>query len=481
MKFIVFILIFTAITIAILLAVILIRVILLKPTSAKNARIQLDKSERAKAYGRRLSAMIQKETISSRFDSDRTKFLEFHKLLEELFPNIHRKCDKYVFNGSLLYKWSGKGTHEPILFMSHHDVVEAKGKWEHEPFSGDIDAEGRVWGRGTVDTKASLFCMLTAVEELMESGYVPECDVYIASSCTEEWNGDGAPLTVKYLKEKGVKFAFVLDEGGMIVEEPVAGAKGTYGMVGVLEKGSGDLRFTARGKGGHASAPPKNTPLVRLSKFITEVEKKSPFRSEFNPTVTEMFSRIAPNMDFGMKVIFANMWLFKPLLKKVLPLISPVAGAMLHTTIAFTMAKGADGLNVLPEEAYVTGNMRFIPHQDDKESIALITKLAGKYNIETEIIYRDAPCPVVDYKGVPFKRLEEVAAEVYPGVGICPYAMTGATDAKFYKELSEYCLRFAPIYINKQQHESVHGINENIYQGALPAGVDFYKRMIQKS
>ena len=36
----------------------------------------------------------------------------------------------------------------------------------------------------------------------MEEGFVPECDVYIASSCTEEWSGEGAPLTVEYLKEE---------------------------------------------------------------------------------------------------------------------------------------------------------------------------------------------------------------------------------------------------------------------------------------
>lgn len=466
---------------AMLFAVVLLRTILLKPTAAKEAKVTLDTSERAVEYGKKLSELVKKETVSSRFEPDRTKFLEFHEILEEMFPNLHKACEKHVFNGSLLLKWSGKGTHEPILLMSHHDVVEANGTWEHEPFSGDIDGEGRVWGRGTVDTKASLFCLLTAAEELIAKGYQPECDVYLASSCTEEWSGEGAPSTVKYLKEQGVKLGLVLDEGGMIVEEPVGGVKGTYGMVGVLEKGYGDVKFIAKSNGGHASAPTKNTPLVRLGKFMAEVEKHYPFRHEFNSTVAEMFTRMAPNMDFGMKLIFSNLWLFKPLLTKVLPAISSTAGAMIRTTVAFTTAKGADGLNVLPQEAYVTANMRFIPHQDDKESIAIITELAKKFDLETEVIYSDAPCPVVDYKAAPFKRLEEVAAEVYPGIGICPYVMTGGTDAKYYKEVSDHCLRFAPLYINQQQYASIHGLNENIYQGALPLGVDFYKKMIEKS
>ena len=464
-----------------LVAIVLLRTIMLKPTTAKSANVQLDEGPRAGKYGKQLAKLVQKETISSRFDEDRTKFLEFHEILEEMFPNIHTTCEKHVFNGSLLFKWSGKGKGEPVLFMSHHDVVEATGTWEHGAFSGDIDENGNVWGRGTVDTKASLFCILTAVEELIADGFKPECDVYVASSCTEEWSGEGAPLTVQYLKEQGIKFAYLMDEGGMIIEEPVGGVKGIYGMVGVLEKGYGDVKFIAKGKGGHASAPTKNTPLVRLGKFMTDVEKKSPFTNKFNPTVEEMFRRMAPNMNFGMKVIFANMWLFKGLLKKLLPSISSAAGAMLHTTLAFTMAKGSDGLNVLPQEAYVTGNMRFIPHQDTEESIELISEVAKKYDIETEVIYSDKACPVVDFNSEPFHKIEEVAAEVYPGIGICPYVMTGGTDAKFYRDLSDNCLRFAPLYINGQQYASIHGLNENISQGALPMGVDFYKKMIERS
>ena len=466
---------------ALLIAVVLLRTVCLKPTAAKMATVDIKNDERAVQYGKRLAKLIQKETVSNRFDEDRTKFLEFHDILEEMFPKLHATCEKQVFNGSLLFKWNGKGNGEPILLMSHHDVVEANGTWEHEPFSGDIDEEGRVWGRGTVDTKASLFCILTAVEELLADGYQPECDVYVASSCTEEWSGEGAPLTVQYLKEQGIKFAYVMDEGGMIVEEPVGGVKGIYGMVGVLEKGYGDVKFIAKGQGGHASAPKKNTPLVRLGKFMAAVEKKSPFTNKFNPTVREMFRRMAPNMNFGMKVIFANMWLFEGILKKLLPMISSAGGAMIHTTLAFTMAKGSEGLNVLPQEAYVTGNMRFIPHQDTDESIALITKVAKEYDLETEVIYKDYACPVVDYNEKPFHLVEEVAAEVYPGIGICPYVMTGGTDAKFYRELSDNCLRFAPLYINSQQYASIHGLNENIYQGVLPHGVDFYKKMIQKS
>ena len=75
--------------ILLLVLVVVGRAFLLKPTSAQSAKIALDQSERADKYGKQLSTLIQKETISSRFDADRTKFLEFHEILAEMFPNVH--------------------------------------------------------------------------------------------------------------------------------------------------------------------------------------------------------------------------------------------------------------------------------------------------------------------------------------------------------------------------------------------------------
>jgi len=468
--------------VAVLALTVVLRSVSVKPTEAATAQVKIDNnSRRAVEYGDKLAKMIQKETISFRGQTDISKFLELHKEMEKLFPAVHEKCEKIVLDGSLLFKWNGKGKTEPVLFMSHHDVVEANGKWEHGAFSGDTDESGRVWGRGTVDTKASLFCMLQAVEELLKEGFEPECDVYIASSCTEEWSGGGAPATVDYLKNNGVKLAYLMDEGGMILEEPVGGVKGVYGMVGVVEKGYGDIKFVAKSNGGHASAPTKNTPLVRLGKFMVDVEKNYPFRSEMSPTVREMFRRMTPNMSFAMKTIFSNLWLFEKLLLKLLPSISSAAGAMVRTTLAFTTAKGSDGYNVLPQEAYVTGNMRFIPHQDADESIKIISDFAKKYDIESEVIYYDKSCPVVSFESQPFHLVEQVAKDIYPGVQICPYVMTGGTDAKFYRDVTDNALRFAPLYIDKQQYGSIHALNENIFRGALTPAVDFYKAMIKHS
>ena len=433
---------------------------------------------RAMLLAQKLSKMIQYDTTSHANVHEEEKFLGFHKVLEELFPLVHEKLERTVIDGNLLYYWKGKSSEKPILLMSHQDVVPAEGEWLHEPFSGDI-ADGKVWGRGASDTKCSVMAFFEAVEELLREGYTPDCDVYLASSCTEEWAGDGAPKIVEELKRRGVELFIVCDEGGGIISEPIGGIKGNFAMVGVFEKGKADVKFTARSTGGHASAPAKNTPIARLAAFVNEVETHTPFKRKFLPEVSAMFARLAPYAPFGLKLVMGNLWLFAPIMKPVLGKISAQAGAMLQTTIAFTMQSGSDAYNVLPQEATLGANMRFIPHQGEKESLEIIKALAAKHGLETEIVHSNDYTEPVDINGEAFKLVEKVIGETFPGLPVSPYVMTGATDAQFYQPICPSCIRFAPVIYGPEQMKGMHGLNENVEYNCLPGAVSFYQNLIK--
>ena len=248
--------------VVLLVAVAALRTLMI-PTKATEYHLS-DDTARVDAYADKLSKMVQKETISDRADPTVEKFREFHVLLEELFPKVFAACEKVEIDGNLLLKWKGKSDRDPILLMSHMDVVEAGGEWKYPPFSGAI-AEGKVWGRGAADTKCSLMAFLQAAEEMMAEGYEPACDVYLASSCTEEIGGTGAPKLAAWLKEHGIHLFMLCDEGGSLIQDPIGGVPGHFAAVGIFEKGYGDVRFIARSAGGHASAPKRNTPIPRLA------------------------------------------------------------------------------------------------------------------------------------------------------------------------------------------------------------------------
>ena len=68
---------------------------------------------------------------------------------------------------------------------------------------------------------------------------------------------------------------------------------------------------------------------------------------------------MAPYGPFYLRLLFGNLWLFKPLLEVLLPSISPQAAALIRTTVAPTMQTGSDGCNVLPQDATLTLNLRY--------------------------------------------------------------------------------------------------------------------------
>lgn len=432
---------------------------------------------RTEKYAQGLSALIREETVSAYEQTSLDKFHHFHHVLTAQFPTLFRICRFEEFDGSILLHWKGQSDRQPIALMHHHDVVEAPGQWKYPPFSGTI-AEGKIWGRGTLDTKGGLWAMLQAAEELAAAGFTPPRDTYFISDCAEETTGSGADAISAALQQRGIRFSMVLDEGGMILEEPIGGAKGTFAMVGLGEKGSADLKFIARSTGGHSSTPGKDTPLVRLGKFMAAVEKTNLFQADISPAVCEMFRKLSTTMTQPLRFILGHPLLFKPLLIRVIPSVSPAAGAMVKTTLAFTMASGSAGTNVLPQEAWVIGNMRFSHHQGGEGSINAVKKLAEKFGIETEVLKPGFSSPISDYNSDAFRVVEQAVAQVFPDVITTPYLMTGASDSRFLSRVCDNCIRFAPFRISHEQMDSVHGLNENLDLSTLAPAVDFYKYIL---
>lgn len=435
--------------------------------------------KRTEAYGQRLAEMIRCETVSRENQKDKTKFYAFQNLLRELFPNLCGYCQWEDFDGSFLLRWKGSSDQEPVMLMNHHDVVEAPGNWTYPPFSGTI-ADGRLWGRGTLDTKTGLWAMLQAAEELVMEGFVPARDVYFVSACTEETDGSGAKSISEELEHRGIRFALVLDEGGMILDEPIGGTKGTFAMIGLGEKGCADLKFIARSSGGHAATPGKNTPLVRLGKFMAAVESEDLFRADMHPVIREMLRRISATMSQPLKFVLGHPHWFQKWLLKLMPEVSPAAGAMLKTTLAITMASGSEGSNVLPQEAWVMGNMRYSHHQGGEGSIAAVRNLAAKYDIETVVMDPGFASPLSDYRSEGFRLVERAVESVFPGVIPSPYLMTGASDSRFMGRIRDTCIRFAPIHATEKQMEGIHGMDENVSLSVLAPAVDFYKFILRE-
>lgn len=429
-------------------------------------------------YAQDLSHMIQIETVSRRGDSDLTRFYRFHKLLEGLFPLIHQHLTKHNFDGALLYRWQGKNSEQDaILLMSHIDVVEALGEWKHPPFSGVIE-DGCIWGRGAVDTKGNVCAFFEAVEELLNEGFTPPCDVYLACSNTEEISGDGAKKTAQYLKEQQIQLALVIDEGNGIIEEPMPGTHGLYAMFGIAEKGYADITFTARSQGGHSCLPTKNSPLARLGAFMAYIDRHPPFKSTITPPIKALLCTLAADLPFAKSLLLSNLWLFAPLVKYYLPKWSPRIAAMTKTTCNFTMAQGSPAPNVLPPSACVTANLRLLPQQSATSCLKRLQSIGRRFDITATLSQGYDCSEQTDPSGAVFQWVSHCCKKVFPESQVVPFLIPGGTDARFYTGLSNNVIRFAPLIFTPQQLQSAHGVNENLSISALARGVSFYRTLI---
>lgn len=449
-----------------------------KPNTGESAINPTEKE--AAEYAQKLSEMIKIPTVSLRGNTDLSQFYRLHEVMKNNFPLVFSKLECTEIEGNLLFKWAGRDPNRNgILLMGHQDVVTAdEPNWNRDPFSGEISG-GNIHGRGAMDCKSTFFSEFQAIEELLAEGFVPECDVYLATAVDEEISGNGAPKLVNYLKSNGVHLDVAMDEGGAILKNALPSMSGWCAAIGILEKGYIDVKVIAKGDGGHSSTPKSNTPLARLSKFVADIEKDKPFKAKISAPVYAMLDQAAPFLGFPLRMVLGNLWLFKGLLTKVLPMVSPMCNAFVKTTFCCTMAEGSHTPNVIPSEAYVVCNLRTSPHQNAEMSLAVLKRYAEKYNLELEIIHARDASNCVDFNGEEFQYLKKCLNECYPDAGVIPYLMTGGTDCRHYEEIADNCLRFCPIKMSNEQLAAMHAANESIGVDEVAHCVKFYKHYIK--
>ncbi len=429
-------------------------------------------------YALRLQKMIKCKTVSVKDSFDDTEFKKLRDVMIELFPTVHEKAEKLTFSDDCwIYKLQGKDNSRNIMLMSHHDVVEVSGEWQYYGFGGEI-ADGKIWGRGTVDTKTPLFAEFSALEELLNEGYEFPCNVWIGSSHNEELGGDGIPKALEYFKENNIEFEVILDEGGALIEPPLAGMKcDKCGMVAVHEKGRIYLNCTALAENGHASltAGAKATPVERMSAFVNEITTTDIFIRRINEQVEAMFKHMAPYLKFPMNMLLSNLWLFGGIIKKVMPKINAQAGGLIGTTCTFNNIEGSTASKKCTAKAF----LRPVDEEDFKKDLEKFKEIAKKYDIEVQMTDDSEYHGPADMTKPQFEYTMNCIGEIFPQYAASPFILPAGTDARTLTDVCKCVLRFAPIKLSAQQLGSVHAENENIDIDSVANCVAFYKYFVK--
>ena len=429
-----------------------------------------------------LSEMIRIRTVSNADASkeDAAEFERFRAYLTERYPTLAGKCaPERIGRCGVLYTWRGASSEKPTVLMAHYDVVPAYGEgWTEPPFSGAVK-EGIIWGRGALDTKVTLCSIMEAAEQLIKEGFVPENDIYLAFSGEEEPAGPSAGDIVTALEERGVRPALVLDEGGAVVTGAFPGVSVPCALVGTAEKGQLRLSLEAESKGGHASSPPPQTTVGELAEAVCEVDAAgAPFT--MTPPVEQMLDTLGRHASFPMRVVLANLNIFRPVLDVVSQLSGGELNALLRTTCAATQMSGSPENNVLPAKASVGFNLRVINGESCDEAEARVRDAVSDPDITVRRIYAAEPSKYSETSGEAWDKLTGVIKRTWPKAVVSPYLMLAASDSRHYDRISDHVYRFCPLELSKEERGTIHGVNERIPTWKAVKCTEFYVRLIRE-
>lgn len=430
----------------------------------------------------RLREAIRLPTISSDDpgDVDKASFESLHALIERSFPRTHAELEREIVAGySLMYRWQGADPNaDPIILAAHMDVVPAAkpDAWTHPPFAAE-QAEGYVWGRGTMDDKGALFAILEAVEAMLAAGIVPPRTVYLCFGHDEEIGGSGAIAMAALLHERGVEAAFALDEGMGITVGLLPGVTGPLAIVGIGEKGSAIVELRVETEGGHSSSPPEQTAIGILAAAVARVEA-DPMPAALDGPFRQTLEVAGPEMSWPLRLVTTNIWLLRPILTRVLAAKPTTAGAV-RTTTAVTVIDGGVKANVLPTSARALVNHRINYGDTVDEVVAHVRAAVDDPRVTVTLVEGHEVSAISAADDPAFTTIARALREVYPEVAVAPGLFVAAADARHYVGVARQVYRQSAFFLAKQDVPRYHGVDERLSLSDYAGMIQFYGRIMQ--
>lgn len=290
---------------------------------------------------------------------------------------------------------------------------------------------------------------------------------------------DDAKLVSEMFEKRKIEFEYVMDEGGSIMTNGVSGITKPVALIGVAEKGYATLQLTVLGDGGHSSMPPPQTSIGMLAEAIDKLQKH-PFPARLEGAAGYLQDYLAPEMPFVNKMAMSNRAIMKPLIISLLEKTN-AGNAMVRTSIAPTIINAGVKDNVLPVEAIAKINFRILPGDSVKGIVDYVIKVIDneRVTVESNELTDIEPSPISDTASMGFRLIHKTIKKCFPEVIVAPYLVLGATDARYFRNVTKNAYRFMPVRMTEEDLKRPHGTNERISVQDFKNVVKFYIELIK--
>jgi acetylornithine deacetylase/succinyl-diaminopimelate desuccinylase-like protein len=360
----------------------------------------------------------------------------------------------------LLARLAGDGSGgKAILLESHMDVVPTDpSRWSHDPFGAEI-ADGRMWGRGTIDMKGIGVSYLYAFIMLHRQHVALARDVLLLLVPDEEIGGAGGADWMRKNHYAELDPEYVIDEGGFGSRDMFTPGKLVFG-ISVAEKRIMWLRLHAEGVAGHGSQPIAENANEHLMRALTRL-LDAPIPAASFPVVETMKQRIGA-----------------PLTK------NKFMSAIQQSTISLTSLRSGVGdpprVNVIPSVAEATIDCRVLPGTSPADWLKLIGSRLADPTITITVINQGED-PVVSPQDTKlYTTLERTLKRHYPDAIVTPMTVPYGTDGNGYRARGVKNYGFFPGIVPAASILSMHGDSEFIPLDAIgPAIQILYEALVE--
>ena len=230
--------------------------------------------------------------------------------------------------------WEGDRPGKTLLFEAHTDVVTEGNaeEWEHPPFGAER-VGGRLYGRGSCDTKGNLAAAVVAVRAIRDSGVSFPGTLVLCHPVDEEGMMTGIKAFIENGHAEGVNAAVICEP-----EE---------NQICTSQKGALRVEVAVRGRMAHGAMPLSGVnPVTRAARFVVAVEELE----------REEVERHGEDPFLGY------------------PSLTP--------TILMGPDFGDPQINVIPAGAYVALDIRTVPSQSHEELVGRLEAILVRLRSE---------------------------------------------------------------------------------------------------
>ncbi|OGB84519.1 hypothetical protein A3F66_06820 [candidate division TM6 bacterium RIFCSPHIGHO2_12_FULL_32_22] len=341
-------------------------------------------------------------------------------------------------NKALIIKLEGSDKTLPAIAFNHHmDVVPAKDNgWIAPPFAAEIH-NGNIIGRGAQDMKGIGAVHYFALKELKEQGFNPKRSIYIFVVPDEEVGG------FKGTKEFVNTDAFKKLNIGYVVDEGHASGSSDFLDIKVAERKPIQIRITAKGElahGSHLMCNNASHDIISFLNKILEIHVQQQNQIS-NKQAGELLSCNITSLTSGVKD-----------------------------------DTGKVSLNMVPEIAEATIDIRVPPAMKKQEIINILDKLLKSYNnLSYKILAQaDEEPEIDDYETDLYKALSKAIKSF--NLKVKPHFFEASSDLRFYQALGIKGVGLTPFAIE----DNIHGINESVPVAQLINGKNIFVKFIKE-